>query len=167
MSPRASNRSRRRFCFGNVPRVLCEASPLTLSAAAPLRKRSRSDFLFGCKRPHDENLSLPTFCGFPLLAASDPACFGCSVASALATPPLRYQSLAGLPSPLRLLSAKGPARIFCSVVNALTTKISRYQPFAGFRTYGAVQFEEKIRREAGFCTLQPFIRLRLPCLRRR
>ena len=30
---------------------------------APFRKRSRSDFLFGCKRPHDENLSLPTFCG--------------------------------------------------------------------------------------------------------
>jgi hypothetical protein len=29
-----------------------------------LRKRSRSACLFGCKRPHDSTLSLPTFCGF-------------------------------------------------------------------------------------------------------
>ena len=30
-----------------------------------------------------------------LLSTSDPACFVCSVVNALATPPLRYQSLAG------------------------------------------------------------------------
>ena len=40
-----------------------EMSPLTLSVAAPFRKRSRSDFLLTCKRVRDENLSLPTFCG--------------------------------------------------------------------------------------------------------
>jgi len=38
-------------------------SPLAISVAAPFRKRSRSAFLFGCKHPHDEKLSLPTFCG--------------------------------------------------------------------------------------------------------
>ena len=42
-----------------------QAHELAHSVAPPLRKRSRSDFLFGCKRPHDENPSLPTFCGFP------------------------------------------------------------------------------------------------------
>ncbi len=37
---------------------------LTHSAVPPLRKKSRSVFLFGCKRPHNEKLSLPIFCGF-------------------------------------------------------------------------------------------------------
>ena len=41
--------------------------PFTRSVAAPLRKRSRSDFLLGCKRPRYENPSLPTFCGVPRL----------------------------------------------------------------------------------------------------
>ena len=33
------------------------------SAAAPIRKRSRSVRLFACKRTHNGSLSLPTFCG--------------------------------------------------------------------------------------------------------
>ena len=33
------------------------------AAAPPFCKRSRSARLFGCKRPHDGLLSLPTFCG--------------------------------------------------------------------------------------------------------
>ena len=37
-------------------------SPLTHFAASPLRKRSRSVRLLGCKRPRDGSLSLPTFC---------------------------------------------------------------------------------------------------------
>ena len=37
-------------------------SPLTHFAASPLRKRSRSVRLLGCKRPCDGSLSLPTFC---------------------------------------------------------------------------------------------------------
>ena len=33
------------------------------SHAPPLRKKSRSVFLLGCKRPRNEKPSLPTFCG--------------------------------------------------------------------------------------------------------
>ena len=54
-SPRTPLSSRRHFILENV------ASHR--SVAAPFRKRSRLIFLFGCKRPHDEKLSLPTFCG--------------------------------------------------------------------------------------------------------
>ena len=46
-----------------------QTSPLTIHIAAPLRKRSRSVFLLGCKRPHDEKPSLPTFCGYCAPAA--------------------------------------------------------------------------------------------------
>ena len=39
-----------------------QKSPLTHFAASPLRKRSRSARLLGCKRPRGGSLSLPTFC---------------------------------------------------------------------------------------------------------
>ena len=39
-----------------------QTSPLTHFAASPLRKRSRSVRLLGCKRPRGGSLSLPTFC---------------------------------------------------------------------------------------------------------
>ena len=39
-----------------------QKSPLTHFAASPLRKRSRSVRLLGCKRPRGGSLSLPTFC---------------------------------------------------------------------------------------------------------
>ena len=32
--------------------------------ASPFHKKSRSVRLFGCKRPHNDSLSLPTFCEF-------------------------------------------------------------------------------------------------------
>ncbi len=35
-----------------------------ISSLLLFRKKARSGFLFGCKRPHDENLSLPPFFGF-------------------------------------------------------------------------------------------------------
>ncbi len=34
------------------------------SLATPFRKKSRLYFLFVCKRTHDENTALPTFCGY-------------------------------------------------------------------------------------------------------
>ena len=37
---------------------------LAHSVAPPHRKKSRSACLFGCKRPRDGTLSLPTFCGY-------------------------------------------------------------------------------------------------------
>ena len=37
-------------------------SGFAVRTAAPLRKKSRSAHLFGCKRPHDGSLSLPPFC---------------------------------------------------------------------------------------------------------
>jgi len=60
-----------------------------------LRFRSRRRFCFGINKAgfakrHRSNAPSR------LLSASDLACFVCSLASALATPPLRYQSLAGL-----------------------------------------------------------------------
>ena len=51
-SSRTPHRSQRRL-----------SPPLALSVAPPLRKRSRSARLLGCKRPRNGSLSLPTFCG--------------------------------------------------------------------------------------------------------
>ena len=42
-------------------------SPRTHSAAPPLRNRSRSSRLFGCKRPHDGFVSLPPCFGLLLV----------------------------------------------------------------------------------------------------
>ena len=42
---------------------LFEKSSLAHAVAPPLRKKSRSARLLGCKRPRDGLLSLPTFCG--------------------------------------------------------------------------------------------------------
>ena len=41
---------------------LLKSHRLTHAVAPPFRKKSRSARLFGCKRPHDGSLSLPTFC---------------------------------------------------------------------------------------------------------
>ena len=44
------------------------------SVIPPLRKKSRSARLLGCKRPRDGSLSLPTFCGFVPCGAGDSFC---------------------------------------------------------------------------------------------
>ena len=47
----------------HIARFFGRLKKLTHCAAPPPRKKSRSVFLFGCKRPHNEKLSLPTFYG--------------------------------------------------------------------------------------------------------
>ena len=42
--------------------IFCKNKPSARSLAPPFRKKSRSAHLFGCKRPHNGSLSLPTFC---------------------------------------------------------------------------------------------------------
>ena len=51
-----------------------ENKPSARSLAPPFRKKSRSAHLFGCKRPHDGSLSLPTFCEFERVQLPPPKC---------------------------------------------------------------------------------------------
>ena len=44
-----------------VTAFLLKKPSLTHAVVPPFRNRSRSSRLFGCKRPHDGSLSLPTF----------------------------------------------------------------------------------------------------------
>ena len=72
----------RQYCRRLAIRPSSEQSPLATfrakarnirrSLAPPLRKKSRLYFLFVCKRTHDENTALPTFCGSRLVAAAAP-----------------------------------------------------------------------------------------------
>ena len=54
-----------------------ENKPSARSLAPPFRKKSRSAHLFGCKRPHDGSLSLPTFCEFERVQLPPPKCRKC------------------------------------------------------------------------------------------
>ena len=50
--------------FVSLAPIFLQKSERTYAAAPPLRKRSRSARLLGCKRPRDGSLPQPTFCGF-------------------------------------------------------------------------------------------------------
>ena len=52
------------LCSGLFFCLRLQNKPSARASAPPLRKRSRSARLLGCKRPRDGSLSLPTFCGF-------------------------------------------------------------------------------------------------------
>ena len=52
------------LCSGLFLCLRLQNKPSARTLAPPLRKRSRSARLLGCKRPRDGSLSLPTFCGF-------------------------------------------------------------------------------------------------------
>ena len=52
------------LCSGLFLCLRLQNKPSARASAPPLRKRSRSARLLGCKRPRDGSLSLPTFCGF-------------------------------------------------------------------------------------------------------
>ena len=56
----APRRSKVRF----ASTFLCKKSHPSASLLLLFHKKSRSAHLFGCKRPHDDSLSLPTFCEF-------------------------------------------------------------------------------------------------------
>ena len=45
-------------------RLFLQKSPPPASLLLLFHKKSRSARLFGCKRPHNDSLSLPTFCEF-------------------------------------------------------------------------------------------------------
>ena len=70
-SRRCSSFPRKAGGFAGTPNISCvslaayifaKAAGALISLRLLFRKKSRSARLFGCKRPHDGSLSLPTFC---------------------------------------------------------------------------------------------------------
>ena len=136
---------------------------LTHYATPPFPQKSRSARLFGCKRPHDGSLSLPTFadCGQPqgLSLRYVVVCF-VSFATAFGCLSLTMQLL---------LFRKNHARLACSVVNALTTARCRYQLLRIADNpcgcpYGSIYFSIRAKHSLLFTLLCPIGHLPFPTL---